>query len=117
MTECWQITIVDLVYYRPQRSCGKVMFSQVSVILFTGGLWQTPPWVDTPTPGLTPLGRPPPRQTPPLRWLLQHPTGMHSCLLMLYVWIFMDNYSGELFFPKTFHDVPGLQQKKTRVIF
>ena len=25
--------------YRPQRSCGKVMFSQVFVILFTGGGW------------------------------------------------------------------------------
>ena len=24
-------------YYRPQRSCGKVIFSQASVILFTGG--------------------------------------------------------------------------------
>ena len=24
-------------YYSPQRSCGKVMFSQASVILFTGG--------------------------------------------------------------------------------
>ena len=24
-------------YYRPQRSCAKVMFSQPSVILFTGG--------------------------------------------------------------------------------
>ena len=24
-------------YYRPQRSCGKVMFPQASVILFTGG--------------------------------------------------------------------------------
>ena len=24
-------------FYRPQRSCGKVMFSQVSVILFTAG--------------------------------------------------------------------------------
>ena len=24
--------------YRPQRSCGKVMFSQASVILFTGGV-------------------------------------------------------------------------------
>ena len=24
-------------FYRPQRSCGKVMFSQASVILFTGG--------------------------------------------------------------------------------
>ena len=29
-------------FYRPQRSCGKVMFSQASVILFTGGgrAWQ-----------------------------------------------------------------------------
>ena len=47
--------------YRPQRSCGKVMFSQASVILLTGEgisaqgvcVWQTPPgkhppWADTP---------------------------------------------------------------------
>ena len=27
----------DENYYRSQRSCGKVMFSQASVILFTGG--------------------------------------------------------------------------------
>ena len=27
-------------YYRPQRSWGKVIFSQVSVILFMGGLSQ-----------------------------------------------------------------------------
>ena len=62
--------------YRPQRSCGKVMFSQASVILFTGG-GDTPqtdtPWADTPfarhPPADTPLGRPPwadtPRQTCP----------------------------------------------------
>ena len=54
------------IFYRPQRSCGKVIFSQVSVILSMGGvsqhaLGQTPPWVDTPTPGQTP---PPHRQTP-----------------------------------------------------
>ena len=55
--------------YHPQHGCSKVMLSQVSVILFTGGrcvsqhaLGQTPPsgqtppcaeppsWVDTPTP-------------------------------------------------------------------
>ena len=30
-------------WYRPQRSCGKVMFLHLSVILFTGGVWQTPP--------------------------------------------------------------------------
>ena len=55
--------------YGPQRSCGKVMFLHLSLILFTGGgclpqcilgytPWadtpgQTPPWADTP------LGRPP----------------------------------------------------------
>ena len=27
------------VYYRPQCSCGKVMFSQASVILFIGGVY------------------------------------------------------------------------------
>ena len=26
-----------LIYYRPQQSCGKVMFLHLSVILFTGG--------------------------------------------------------------------------------
>ena len=29
--------VLKYLYYRPQRSCGKVMFSQASVILFTGG--------------------------------------------------------------------------------
>ena len=53
-----------LHHYRPQRSCGKVMFLHLSVILFTGGvsqhaLGQTQPWApprtDTPsTPGQTP---------------------------------------------------------------
>ena len=28
----------SLLYYRPQRSCGKVMFLHLCVILFTGGL-------------------------------------------------------------------------------
>ena len=44
-------------YYRPQRSCGKVMFSQASVILFTrGGVYPSmhwgrhPTWEDTPPP-------------------------------------------------------------------
>ena len=48
---CW-------IYHRPQHSCGKVMFSQASVILFTGGVSarQPPPWADT-----LPLGRPLPR--------------------------------------------------------
>ena len=39
--------------YRPQRSCGKVMFSEASVILFTGGClpsacWDTSPLGSTP---------------------------------------------------------------------
>ena len=37
-------------FYRPQHSCGKVLFLHLSVILFTGGggggIWQTPPWAD-----------------------------------------------------------------------
>ena len=67
-----------LVYYRPQRSCGKVMFSQASVILFTGrgfvsqhALGQTPPdrhsLVDTPRPPTVTAADG------------THPTGMHSC--------------------------------------
>ena len=85
--------------YHPQRSCGKVIFSQASVILSSGGVYSSMHW-----------GRhPPPRQTP--RWADTspcpvhagihtpftvhagihphpaataadgtHPTGMHSCL-------------------------------------
>ena len=85
-------------FYRTQCSCGKVMFSQASVILFTRGVWQTPPgqtppWADTPrqtppwaetTPGQTsPLGRhsladtPPPEMATPTDGT--HPTGMYSC--------------------------------------
>ena len=54
-------------------SCEKVMFLHLSVILFTGGgVWQIPSKADThpsgqaPPSGQTlPLGRHPPRQTPP----------------------------------------------------
>ena len=84
-------------YYRPQRSCGKVMFLHLSVILSTGGgvsasvhagihtpPWQTPSWADTPqadnthTPGQTS-----PRQTTPPTVTAAdatHPTGIHSRL-------------------------------------
>ena len=35
------IGVFNIYHYRPQRSCGKVMFSQASVILFTEGrAWQ-----------------------------------------------------------------------------
>ena len=58
---------IDFYHYCPQRSCGKVMFLHLSVILFTGGgvpqcmLGYTHPLqVDTPWAD-TPLARPPPR--------------------------------------------------------
>ena len=60
------------IFYRPQGSCGKVIFSQASVILYMGGgciractgadtpLGRHPyPWADTPTPWATPPGRHP----------------------------------------------------------
>ena len=61
--------------YHPQSSCGKVMFSQASAILFTGlgGVYlegcgrhpprQTPQWADIPPKADIP-GQTPPRQTP-----------------------------------------------------
>ena len=58
---------------RPQRSCGKVMFSQASVILFTWrGVYPSVHW-----------GRHPRADTPPTATAADgtHPTGMHSCLL------------------------------------
>ena len=89
-------TTVDAFNYRPQRSCGKVMFLHLSVILFTGGMCgqtpngQTPSWADTPgqTPPLdrhppqadTPLGRHPPKEMATAADGM-HPTGMHSCLI------------------------------------
>ena len=59
-------------YYRPQRSWGKVMFLQVSVILLTGGrgVPHTPPGADTPG------SRHPPEQTPPTRQS-RHPPSRH----------------------------------------
>ena len=93
--------------YRPQRSCGKVMFLHLSVILFTGGV-SAPVHAGIHTPlGRHPPGRQPPAQCvlgytppPPAQCILgytspypvhagihmataadgAHPTGMHSCL-------------------------------------
>ena len=49
--------ICDLSYYRPQRSCYKVMFSQECHSVHGGGwVWQTATAADS-----------------------THPTGMHSC--------------------------------------
>ena len=81
--------------YRPQRSCGKVMFSRESVILFMGGrvcLGDVAdiPWADTP-----------PRQTPPcpvhvgmhtspaqcmLGYMPPSPSGSHSSRLYASYW-------------------------------
>ena len=93
-------------WYCLQHSCGKVMFSQVSVILFTGAMCipectgGDTPRADTPPPGRhlppdTPSGQTPPWQTPlppaDTPWQTPtlsptataadgtHPTGMHSC--------------------------------------
>ena len=79
-----QISIGFYVNYRPQRSWGKAMFLQASVILLTGGVpdqvhlpqdqvhplpWdQVPPQTRyTPRPGTTPLGpgTPPQTRSPP----------------------------------------------------
>ena len=62
-------SLVFVMYYRPQRSCGKVMFLHLSVILFTGGRGCSV------HAGIhTPLVRHPPGQTP---WT-EHPSlGWH----------------------------------------
>ena len=78
------------IYYRPQRSCGKIMFLHLSVILFTGGpdtpLGRNP--LGRQAPGRHPLGRHLPQADTPLGRHPQetttaadgtHPTGMHSC--------------------------------------
>ena len=62
-----EVFIFSNVYYRPQRSYGKVMFSQASLILFTKGVSDTPQ-ADNP-PGQIPPGQTPPpppgRHDPP----------------------------------------------------
>ena len=47
-----------MYYYRPQRSLGKVMFLQVCVILFTGGVCLSACW-DAPPEQRPPWSRPP----------------------------------------------------------
>ena len=49
---------------RPRRSCGKVMFSHMSVILFTGGCVCPSACWHTHTPRQTPQADTPPVQTP-----------------------------------------------------
>ena len=74
-----KIVLIEIMCkYRPQRSCGKVMFLHVSVILFTGGVWQAD------TPGSThthPMADRDPSPTHGTATAADgtHPTGMHSC--------------------------------------
>ena len=93
--------------YRPLRSCGKVMFSQASVILFTevGCVYPSMHWGRHPdwlcfhrrlsfcshggvcipacTGADTPWAETPGQTPPPTATAADgtHPTGMHSCLL------------------------------------
>ena len=93
------IYCATLGYYRPQRSCGKVMFSQASVILSTRGQGvrvADTPWADTP-PGRhlqqtpprrhLPQADTPPADTPPhpRADTPPPPTGMHSCSEVFYM--------------------------------
>ena len=80
-----------IFFYRPQRSCGKVMFLHLSVLR---GVWADTPlgrythlWADPP-------GQTPPGQTsPPVQCMLgygqqaggTHPTGIQSCYIILSV--------------------------------
>ena len=74
------ITIVN--YYRPQCSCGMVMFLYPSVILSTGAClaFLFKPWADT--PWQIPPGQTPPPPTPETATVADgtYPTEMHSCL-------------------------------------
>ena len=86
-------------YYRPQRSCGKVMFWHLSVIQFTEGEWVADtPRADT-LPGQTaPPGRypPQPRQTPPWTdtprsacWEIRATSGRYASYWNAYLLIFI----------------------------
>ena len=104
--------IGDIVHSGPLPSgnCDKVMFSHLSVILFTDIPQQTPPRQTPPQADMplgrhpqadTPLGRPPGRHPPPETVIAAdgtHPTGMHSCiyhsfgkLLVFYNYTIIDN--------------------------
>ena len=91
-TQCCQLQ--RTLNYRPQRSCGKVVFSQASVShsVHSGGVclsacWDTPPRQVHPSQAGTPPGQIHPSrqvQPPPPTTVTAadgtHPTGMLSCL-------------------------------------
>ena len=82
---------MDPHLYRPQRSCGKVIFSQASVSHSVHGgclpqcmLGYTPPGKHSPSPEAhPPEAHPPPRNTHPMVIAADgtHPTGMLSSLV------------------------------------
>ena len=72
----WSVRILleNILVTACKRSCWKIMFLHLSVILFTGGC--TTPWADTPdekTPS-----------SPEMATAVDgtHPTGMHSCFVL-----------------------------------
>ena len=76
--------VVARDFYRPQCSCGKIIFSQASVILSTGGRIPACTGADTPPgqtlPGQTPH---PPGQTSRRRPLQRTIRILHECFLVL----------------------------------
>ena len=94
------VILVSKTCYRPQRSWGKVIFSQASVILFTGGVCLSACW-DTATPlrrrhpparRSSPCqGDPPAKETTPPRSRLRHTVNerlvriLLECILVLFV--------------------------------
>ena len=89
-------TLCRVSHYRPQRSWVKVIFSQACVknSVHRGGLRRTPPDQADHHPPRT-KENPPTRQTTPpgtkdtaaySQWAASmHPTGMHSCFLVLFM--------------------------------
>ena len=90
--------------YRPQRSWGKVMFLQASVILLTGGVPPPLPRNQTPPPEQTPLGNTyPPNYVPPRDYVYPPPPrGRSMCgryasywNAFLFLLHFADNWSAK----------------------
>ena len=78
-------------FYRPQRSCGKVMFSQACVkssihmgvytSMHWAGGWVDTPWADTPWPTHPPGQTPPLSPKRPLQWTVRI---LLECILVFY---------------------------------
>ena len=107
-------------FYRLQRSCGKVMFLHLSVILFTGGGCLPHPRVDTPLADTLPaqfmLGYTPPAQcmlgyTPPAQCMLGYTP---PCPVHAGIWSTSGRYTSHwnaFFFKQTFRKDPPTHKK------